>query len=108
MLGLVDGDMVSKLSKSFTVLGVLFPTFGAAIAGIRFFGDFERFAAISEITAEKLDAIRGRIQLLSSAPDPALDYGRITELVHATDDVVVTEIENWQAVFGGKHITVPV
>ena len=108
VLGLVDGDMVSKLSKSFTVLGVLFPTFGAAIAGIRFFGDFERFAAISEITAEKLDAIRGRIQLLSSAPDPALDYGRITELVHATDDVVVTEIENWQAVFGGKHITVPV
>ena len=108
VLGLVDGEAVSKLSKSFTVLGVLFPTFGAAIAGIRFFGDFERFAAISEITAEKLDAIRGRVQLLSSAPDTALDYGRVTELVHATDDVVVAEIENWQAVFGGKHITVPV
>lgn len=107
-LMLVDDALVSKLSKTFTVLGVLFPTFGAAIAGIRFFGDFERFAAISEITAEKLDAVHDRITLLLSTPDSSLDYGRATELVHATDDVVVAEIENWQAVFGGKHITVPV
>ncbi|MEO0439380.1 MAG: hypothetical protein AAF067_00750 [Pseudomonadota bacterium] len=105
---ILDGGFVGKLSKTFTVLGVLFPTFGAAIAGIRYFGDFERFAAISEITAEKLDAIQSRIVLLLTAPDNALDYGRVTELVHATDDVVVAEIENWQAVFGGKHITVPV
>lgn len=104
----LDSGFVGKLSKTFTVLGVLFPTFGAAIAGIRYFGDFERFAAISEITAEKLDAIQSRIALLLAAPDDALDYGMVTELVHATDDVVVAEIENWQAVFGGKHITVPV
>lgn len=104
----MDGDLVGKLSKTFTVLGVLFPTFGAAIAGIRYFGDFERFAAISQITAEKLEAISDRIELLLTAPDSALDYGRVTELIHAADDVVVAEIENWQAVFGGKHITVPV
>ncbi len=107
-LDLLDGQIVAKLSKTFTVLGVLFPTFGAAIAGIRYFGDFERFAAISEVTAEKLDSIRTRIKLLQEAPDAQLDYGRVAELVHATDDVVVAEIENWQAVFGGKHITVPV
>ncbi len=107
-LHILDDGFVGKLSKTFTVLGVLFPTFGAAIAGIRYFGDFERFAAISEITAEKLDAIRSRILLLLTAPNDALDYGTVAELVHATDDVVVAEIENWQAVFGGKHITVPV
>lgn len=107
-LYLVDADLVARLSKTFTVLGVLFPTFGAAIAGIRYFGDFERFAAISEITAEKLEAISDRITLLLTAPDAALDYRRATELMHAADDVVVAEIENWQAVFGGKHITVPV
>jgi len=38
----------------------------------------------------------------------ALDYGRVADLVHATDDVVVSEVESWQAVFGGKHVTVPV
>ena len=107
-LHLVDADLVARLSKIFTVLGVLFPTFGAAIAGIRYFGDFERFAAISKITAEKLTAICDRVELLLSAPDTAMDYRRVTELIHAADDIVVAEIENWQAVFGGKHITVPV
>jgi hypothetical protein len=107
-LHLVEADLVARLSKTFTVLGVLFPTFGAAIAGIRYFGDFERFAAISEITAEKLKAICDRVELLLSAPDTTMDYRRVTELIHAADDIVVAEIENWQAVFGGKHITVPV
>jgi hypothetical protein len=95
-------------SKIFTFLGVMFPTFGACIAGMRYFGDFERFAAISEVTAEKLDGVHSRISLLLSAPDDALDYARASELAHAADAIVVSEIENWQAVFGGKHITVPV
>ncbi|WP_422345863.1 hypothetical protein [Parasphingorhabdus sp.] len=107
-MDLVDSAIVLKLSKTFTVLGVLFPTFGAAVAGIRYFGDFERFAAISEVTAEKLNAIHNRASLLLEAPDSALDYGRVTALVHAADEVVTSEIENWQAVFGGKNITVPV
>lgn len=106
--GLIDSAFVLKLSKTFTILGVFFPTFGAAIAGIRYFGDFERFAAISEITAEKLDAIHNRANLLLEAPDTTLDYGLVTALVHAADEVVVAEIENWQAVFGGKNISVPV
>ena len=106
--GRVDHEWLNHESKIFTVLGVLFPTFGAGIAGIRYFGDFERFAAISQVTAEKLDAIHRRIELLAAAPDSALHYGRVAELAHATDDVVFAEIENWQAVFGGKHISVPV
>jgi len=81
---------------------------GGAFASIRYFGDFERFSAISRVTAEKLEAIHTRIAQLLAAPDGALDYGRVADLVHATDDVVVSEIESWQAVFGGKHVTVPV
>ncbi len=106
--GWVSEAMVSKLSKYFTVLGVMFPTFGAGIAGVRYFGDFERFGEISKVTATKLDAISRRINLLAQAPAGALNYGEVAELVHATDDVVVAEIESWQAVFAGKHITVPV
>lgn len=107
-LHLIDKEVAAHLSYLFTFLGVLLPTFGGAIAGVRYFGDFERFSAISEVTAEKLDAVAGRIQLLLTAPDSALDYARVSELAHAADDIVVSEIENWQAVFGGKHITVPV
>lgn len=105
---LIPHEWPHSASYAFTFMGVALPTLGAAIAGIRYFGDFERFAAISEVTAEKLDAVHARLQLLLSAPDAALDYARVAELAHATDEIVVSEIENWQAVFGGKHITVPV
>ncbi len=65
-------------------------------------------AAISRVTAEKLQAIHTRIDRLLAAPEGALDYGRAADLAHATDDVVVSEIESWQSVFGGKQVTVPV
>ena len=107
-MGQIDAHAMEKLAKIFTFLGVMLPMVGATAAGIRYFGDFERFAAISEVTAEKLGALHARITLLLSGPDSALEYGRVAELAHAADDIVVAEIENWQAVFGGKHITVPV
>jgi hypothetical protein len=103
-----DKGVLKELSKGFTFLGVLLPTFGGAIAGIRYFGDFERFAAISEVTAQKLDNVHARIALLAKAPDAHMDYGPVADIAHAADDIVVSEIENWQAVFGGKQITVPV
>lgn len=106
--GWIPVEAVDHSSKLFTLLGVLFPTFGAGIAGIRYFGDFERFAAISDVTARKLDSIHARITLLSAAPDDELHYGRVAELAHATYDIVFAEIENWQSVFGGKHMSVPV
>jgi hypothetical protein len=101
-------DLAERVAYVFTFLGVLLPTFGGAVAGIRYFGDFERFSAISEVTAEKLDAVHSRIRLLLTGPNSAIDYSRVSDLAHAIDDIVVSEIENWQAVFGGKHITVPV
>lgn len=106
-MSILQQDTLHSMAKAFTFLGVFFPTAGAAIAGVRYFGDFERFAAISEVTAEKLNAVHTRITLLLAAPDSGIDYARVSELAHATDDIVITEIENWQSVFGGKHITVP-
>lgn len=107
-LGYVPTAPLEKAAKLFTFLGVLFPTFGAGIAGIRYFGDFERFAAISAVTAQKLDGVHTRIGLLLSAPDDALGYAQVAALAHATDEIVTSEIESWQAIFGGKRITVPV
>ena len=80
----------------------------AAAAGIRYHGDFERFASISEVTAKKLAIIRARIERLAGAPDAGIDYGRVADLAHAADDVVFAEIENWQAVFSSKQVSVPV
>jgi hypothetical protein len=105
--GFLDEHLFKSLTKVFTFLGVALPTFGGALSGIRFFGDFERFAAISRVTAAKLDAVHARIALILRAPDSALDYGTVADLAHAADDIVVSEIENWQAVFEAKQITVP-
>ena len=107
-VGLVNPYLYKDAAKVFTFLGVALPTMGGAIAGIRYGGDFERFAAVSTITAAKLDAVHGRIALLLRAPDAGLDYGPVADLAHEADEIVFSEIENWQAVFGGKKTTVPV
>jgi hypothetical protein len=107
-MGVIPDSFVHNSSKTFTFLGVVLPALGGAFAGIRYFGDFERFASISEVTAEKLAVIEARIAILLNAPKGSLRYAQVAELVHAMDDVVVSEIENWQSVFGGKQIAVPV
>ena len=94
-------------AKSFAFLGVALPTLGASIAGIRYFGDFERFAAISEVTAGKLAQVEVRIGQLLAGPDVAIDYEGVSRLAHAIDGIVVDEIESWQAVFSGKPIALP-
>lgn len=105
---IIDKDIATHFSKIFTFFGVLLPTFGGAIAGIRYFGDFERFSAISEVAAQRLDAIAARIDLLLSAPEANITYDLVAQIAHGIDDVVIGEIESWQAVFSGKQISVPV
>ena len=106
--GLLAEGFPHAASKVFTFLGVCFPTFGAAIAGIRYFGDFERFSAISRITAERLDGLDRRIEILAADDEARIDYAVVAQLAHDMDSIVVSEIESWQAVFAGKQITVPV
>lgn len=101
-------SVAEGLSYVFTFLGVAMPAFGGAIAGIRYFGDFERFSAISEVAGDKLSAIHNRIRLLLDSPEEAIDYGQVADLARAVDDAVIGEIEGWQAVFAGKHVAVPV
>lgn len=107
-VGMLPTEQVRHASKLFTFLGVTLPTLGGALAGIHYFADFGRFAAISESTAGRLEAVERRIATLLAAPDDELDYGRVANIARAVDEVVVSEIEHWQDVFGGKHISVPV
>jgi hypothetical protein len=107
-IGLASAEQVHALAKPFTFLGVFMPAIGGAFAGIRYFGDFERFSAISEVTAEKLDGLDARIGRMLAGSERGLCYSRAASLAHAMDDIVVAEIESWQSVFAGKNIAVPV
>ncbi|MEJ6011916.1 hypothetical protein [Novosphingobium aquae] len=108
MAGLVPLSWSAGSASLFTFFGVMCPTFGAAIAGMRYFGDFERFAAISHVAATKLNAFDQRMGQLLGAPDDLLGYSQVAEIARAVDAAVVEEIEGWQSVFGRKHIAVPV
>jgi len=94
-------------SNTFGFLAVALPTLGASISGIRYFGDFERFAAISKVTAGKLAQVEERIGQLLAGPDAAIDYEGVSRLAHGIDGIVVDEIESWQAVFSGKPMSLP-
>jgi hypothetical protein len=97
-------EVSQKLSKVFIFSGVALPTLGGAVTGIRYFGDFERLAAISALAAEKLASIHGRIAQLLEVPEGALDYAQVADIARAADDVVVSEIQSWQAVLSAKHV----
>lgn len=105
--GVVPKALAADWSPLFTFCGVAFPVLGANLSSIRYFGDFERFAAISRVAAEKLREIEARNTLLLAGADEALTYGACADLVHALDEAVVEEIASWQAVFGAKHLTLP-
>ncbi len=105
--GIVPSGLPYSVAKTFTFLGVAFPTLGANLAGLRYFGDFDRFAAISHATASQLAAIETRVELLLASDPERLTYGAASELVRILEQIVVSEIEGWQAVFGSKHISLP-
>lgn len=105
--GVVPKHLAADLSPIFTFAGVAFPVLGANLSGVRYFGDFERFSAISRVAAEKLEAIEARIGLLLSGAPEALTYAAVSDLIHALDEAVVEEIASWQAVFGAKHLALP-
>ena len=107
-LGLVPEHTGYLLAKPLTFLGLALPALGGAFAGIRYLGDFERFAAISEIAAEKLEGLAGRMETLLEGDEPELSYAQVASLAHALDDVVIAEIESWQSVFAVKNMAVPV
>ena len=107
LAGWAPKSLAGDLSPLFTFLGVAFPTLGANLSGIRYFGDFERFGAISRVAAEKLAGIEARIGLLLSGAPSALTYSAAADLIHTLDEAVVEELASWQAVFGAKHLALP-
>jgi hypothetical protein len=52
--------------------------------------------------------VRQRIERLLDEPAASLRFTQIAELTTAIDDIVIAEIESWQAVFASKTISVPV
>ncbi len=106
-LGFVDPALPKGLAKWFTVIAVALPTISGALAAIGYFGDFDRFADISQAAAQKLDGLAIRIDLFLALPDERLTYDQFADLARTADELAFGEIQSWQAVFSGKRTTVP-
>lgn len=106
-MGWLPGHLPYAVAKPFTFLGVALPTLGANLAGVRYFGDFERFASISSVTARKLANIETRIELLLSGDGERLTYRAASDVVKVVDETVIEEIAGWQSVFSAKHLSLP-
>jgi len=106
-LGWLPTDLPYQVAKTFTFLGVALPTLGANLAGMRYFGDFERFSSISNVTAKKLANIEKRVALLLSGDGERLTYRAASDVVRLVDETVIEEIASWQSVFGAKHLSLP-
>jgi len=105
--GLVDPEFVQGVAKWFTVIAVALPTISGALAAIGYFGDFDRFADISQVTAERLETLEKRVATYEKLPDQGVTYTQLSDLARLTDATAFDEIQSWQAVFSGKRTTVP-
>ena len=103
-LGAMSHGLLNEIARIASFLGVAFPTFGAGRAGVRYFGDFERFAAISEVTAEKLDTVTpGSGCCCLPRMGHTLSYAQDRRTGARDRRNRGEEVENWQAVFGGRR-----
>ena len=106
-LGFIDPQVTKGLAKWFTVIAIALPTISGALTAIGFFGDFDHFADVSQVSAQRLEALAQRIGVLLDRPDDALTYDQFAGLARKADAIAFDEIQAWQAVFSGKRITVP-
>ncbi len=106
-ISVIAPEWVTLLAKWFTVSAVALPTIAGALAAIGYFGDFDRFADISEMTARRLEALQERTVMYLDQSDDALGYAPLAQLARQTDETTFAEIQAWQAVFGNKRTTVP-
>lgn len=106
-IGLLDPEVTKGLAKWFTVVAIALPTISGALTAIGFFGDFDHFADVSQVSAQGLDALSQRIEAFLDRPDDALTYDQFADLARKADEIAFDEIQAWQSVFSGKRITVP-
>jgi len=94
--------------------GAVFPAVAAAAAGIRFQGDFERFAMRSEDTATRLESLAERARNLEARAKACGETACIGEpplfepllgLLLDTQDVLDEDLADWRFAYAARPIT---
>ena len=107
-------DVYYKLKDYAAIFGAVLPAVAAAAAGIRFQGDFERFAMRSKDTAESLTALADRAAQLADraqacgtepcAGQPPL-LEPLLDLLLDTQAVLDKDLADWRFAYAARPIT---
>lgn len=107
-------DVYYKLKDYAAIFGAVLPAMAAAAAGIRFQGDFERFALRSKDTAERLSALADRAAQITDrakacgteacAGEPPL-FEPLLDLLLDTQAVLDKDLADWRFAYAARPIT---
>lgn len=105
-----------RLSAVAAFFGGVGPALAAALAGVRYHGDFERFAHRSSLTAAKLDRLREQLGPLHLGPaigeggdkaaaSPAFE--NLAAIVAAAEDVFAEDLADWRFAYSMRPVPLP-
>lgn len=110
----VHAVFYAVLTKAAAFLGAVLPAVAAAAAGIRFQGDFERFAMRSKDTATRLEAFAERARDLEARAtacreaaciDDAPLFESLLALLLETQSVLDEDLADWRFAYAARPIT---
>ena len=85
------------------MFAALLPAIGAAVAGIRFTGDFEGYADRSMLTASELIVLKSRY---ARAVD-SLELDKTAAILIETARLMGEDIDGWQSLYTRKRLALP-
>lgn len=101
-----DGTLGCALEgvKPWVVLfAAVLPAMGAAIASVRFTGDFEGFAVRSQETADSLDRLRADYE----RAEDRVDFDTTAETLIDTARSMTEDLSGWKSLYALKRLTLP-
>jgi hypothetical protein len=106
--------LYAVIKPTAALLGAVFPAVAAAAAGIRFQGDFERFAMRSKDTAERLTMLAARAERIAEEASvcgmnactgrPPL-FEVLLDLLLDTQGVLDEDLADWRFAYAARPIT---
>jgi hypothetical protein len=96
-------DLLYGLKPWVTACAAFLPVLGAALAGIRFTGDFEGFAQRSTETADNLEALAPEYAKALAAPD----LERSAEFLVMAARIMMEDLGGWRSLYSRKQLSLP-
>ncbi|MFI5014338.1 MAG: hypothetical protein ACHQAY_18535 [Hyphomicrobiales bacterium] len=98
-----QGAWLVYAMSSITFLAAFLPMLGAVLGGIRESGDFDRFSARSDKTADALQELAAEVAHAKSK----LRLETTLDVLFSTAQVLTDDLAAWQAVYGRKRLDLP-